>query len=49
VFNADGDHVGDIAVPGAVNFTFGGHENNVLFIITNDAAVWAASLDAKGA
>jgi gluconolactonase len=40
--------LGEIAVPGAVNFTFGGREGNVLFI-TADTAVWAATLAARGA
>jgi gluconolactonase len=48
VFDAGGDLIGEIAVTGAVNFTFGGSGRNVLFI-TNDTAVWAAVLDAKGA
>lgn len=43
-----GDVVGEIALPGAVNFTFGGPERNVLYI-TADTAIWAAVLDAKGA
>ena len=43
-----GDFVGEIALPGAVNFTFGGPERNVLYI-TSDTAIWAAVLDAKGA
>ncbi|HSK25958.1 MAG TPA: hypothetical protein VK894_03510 [Jiangellales bacterium] len=34
--------------PGAVNFTFGGPDQDVLFI-TTDTAVWAAVLDTKGA
>jgi gluconolactonase len=48
VFDPAGEPVGEIRLPGAVNFTFGGHGRNVLFI-TTDAAVWAAVLDAKGA
>lgn len=43
-----GDVVGEIDLPGAVNFTFGGPERNVLYI-TADTAIWAAVLDAKGA
>jgi gluconolactonase len=46
VFNADGDLIGEIHLPGAVNFTFGGLDGNVLFI-TTDAAVWAAVLNAS--
>ena len=48
VFSPDGDQVGEIRLPGAVNFTFGGPGNNVLFI-TADTAIWAAVLNAKGA
>ena len=48
VFAANGDLVGEIALPGAVNFTFGGSDRNVLFI-TSDTAIWAAVLDARGA
>jgi gluconolactonase len=48
VFAPDGSRLGEIPVPGAVNFCFGGPERNVLFI-TDDSAVWAAELEAKGA
>jgi gluconolactonase len=48
VFSADGDLLGEINLPGAVNFAFGGPERNVLFI-TADTAIWAAVLDATGA
>ncbi len=47
VFDPDGDLLGEIALPGAVNFAFGGPDRNVLFITTDDA-VWAAVLDAAG-
>jgi gluconolactonase len=47
VFGAGGDLLGEIGLPGAVNFTFGAPGRNVLFI-TADAAVWAAVLHAKG-
>lgn len=47
VFAPDGRPLGEIAVPGAVNFTFGGPDLNVLFI-TADTAVWAAVLNATG-
>lgn len=47
VFTPHGDLLGRIDLPGAVNFTFGGAERNVLFI-TTDAAVWAAVLDVAG-
>jgi gluconolactonase len=45
VFAPDGDALGQIDVPGAVNLCFGGPG----LLITNDTAVWAAELDAKGA
>jgi gluconolactonase len=48
VFDQDGTLVGEICLPGAVNFTFGGPDRNVLFI-TADSAIWAAVLNAKGA
>jgi gluconolactonase len=47
VFDPDGDLIGEINLPGAVNFTFGGERRNVLFI-TADTAVWAALLNATG-
>ena len=43
VFDPSGDLIGEIALPGAVNFTFGGPDRNVLFI-TTDESVWAAVL-----
>jgi gluconolactonase len=48
VYDSTGDHLGEISVPGAVNFCFGGPERNVLYI-TNDTAVFAAVLEARGA
>jgi gluconolactonase len=48
VFDPAGDLIGEISLPGAVNFTFGGPDRNVLFI-TADTAIWAAVLNAKGA
>jgi gluconolactonase len=47
VFSPDGDLIGEIRVPGAVNFTFGGPDGNVLFI-TADTAIYAACLQAVG-
>jgi gluconolactonase len=47
VFSPDGDLLGEIRVPGAVNFTFGGPSGNVLFI-TADSAIYAACLQATG-
>jgi gluconolactonase len=48
IFDPAGTMIGEIHLPGAVNFTFGGPDRNVLFI-TADTAVWAAVLDAEGA
>jgi gluconolactonase len=48
VFDRRGELIGEIFVPDAVNFTFGGPGRNVLFI-TTDTAVCAAVLQAKGA
>jgi gluconolactonase len=48
VFDPDGQLLGEIRVPGAVNFCFGGADADLLFI-TTDSAVWAAALAAKGA
>jgi gluconolactonase len=48
VFDPGGDLIGEIELPGAVNFTFGGPDRRVLFI-TADTAIWAASLAARGA
>ena len=42
-----GAPLGEIEIPGAVNFCFGGQDRNVLFI-TTDAAIYAAHLQAKG-
>lgn len=45
VFDPGGDLIGEIHLPGAVNFCFGGPGRNLLFI-TTDTAVWAAVLRA---
>jgi gluconolactonase len=47
VFSRGGDLIGEIAVPGAVNFAWAGPERNVL-LITADTGVWAAVLAARG-
>ena len=47
VFSPDGRLIGEIELPGAVNFCFGGPDHNVLFI-TADTAIYAAHLQAKG-
>ena len=48
IFDPAGELLDEIALPGAVNFTFGGRERNTLYI-TTDSAVWAALLNTKGA
>jgi gluconolactonase len=48
MFTPAGERIGEIALPGAVNFAFGGPEHETLFI-TTDTAVWAAVPNAKGA
>jgi gluconolactonase len=47
VFDPAGDAIGEIPLPGTVNFCFGGPDRNVLFI-TADTAIYAAHLNAKG-
>ena len=48
VFDPSGQLLGEIRLPGAVNFCFGGGERDLL-LITTDSAVWAAALATKGA
>jgi gluconolactonase len=48
IFEPDGTQAGEIPLPGAVNFTFGGPERDVLYI-TADDAIWAAHSNGKGA
>lgn len=48
IFDETGELVDELALPGAVNFTFGGRGHNTLYI-TTDSAVWAAVLTVKGA
>jgi gluconolactonase len=47
ILSPQGSPLGEIAVPGAVNFGFGGRDRNVLFI-TADTAIYAANLQSKG-
>lgn len=47
VFSAVGELIGEIRLPGAVNFTFGGRGGDVLLVTTDDA-VWAVTLAARG-
>jgi gluconolactonase len=44
VFSPSGDLIGQISLPGAVNFTFGGPAADVL-LIAADTAIWAAVLN----
>jgi gluconolactonase len=48
IFEPDGTRIGEIELPGAVNFCFGGPDRDVLFI-TTDTAIYAAHPQAKGA
>jgi gluconolactonase len=48
VFDPEGGPLGEIRLPGAVNFCFGGPERDLL-LITTDSAVWCAALASKGA
>jgi gluconolactonase len=48
VLDPSGALIGEIELPGAVNFTFGGPNKDVLYI-TADTAIWAAVLNWKGA
>jgi gluconolactonase len=47
VLSPQGEPIGEIHLPGAVNFTFGGPDRNILFI-TADTAIWAAVLAVQG-
>lgn len=40
VFSPGGERIGEIELPGAVNFMFGGRDRDVLFV-TADTAIWA--------
>lgn len=47
VFSAAGDLLGEIFAPGVANFTFGGPDNDVLFILA-DTRIWQAKLGERG-
>jgi gluconolactonase len=47
VLSPNGERLGEIPVPGAVNFCFGAPDRSVLFI-TTDTAIYAAHLETKG-
>jgi gluconolactonase len=48
VFDPSGDLIREIDLPGAVNFTFGGPDRDVLYVTTDDA-VWAVQTETRGA
>jgi gluconolactonase len=48
VFNPIGDLIGELHLPGAVNFAFGGWSSRNILYISTDIAIWAAVLSAKG-
>jgi gluconolactonase len=48
VFTPEGDLIGEIMAPCVANFTFGGPQNDVLFILA-DTVIWQARIEAKGA
>lgn len=47
VFTPEGDLLGEITAPGVANFTFGGLNNDVLFIL-GDTQIWQARLQVAG-
>ena len=47
VLTPDGDLMGEIVAPGVANFTFGGPNNDVLFIL-GDTVIWQARLQVAG-
>ena len=47
VFTRQGDLMGEIIAPGVANFTFGGPNNDVLFIL-GDTNIWQAKLQVAG-
>jgi gluconolactonase len=48
IFTSEGDLIGEIAAPGVANFTFGGPDNDTLFICC-DTHIWQAKLGVRGA
>jgi gluconolactonase len=48
VFSRSGEPLGEIGLPGAVNFTFGGRDRDILFV-TADTSIWAVLLRVTGA
>lgn len=47
VFTPDGDLIGEVLAPGVANFTFGGPDNDVLFILA-DTRIWQAKMAVAG-
>ncbi len=48
VFSPQGDLLGEITAPGVANFTFGGPEKDVLFVL-GDTRIWQVKLGTRGA
>ena len=48
VYTPAGELIGEIVAPGVANFTFGGPENTVIYILA-DTVIWAAEIQATGA
>jgi gluconolactonase len=48
VYNTSGNLIGEIVAPGVANFTFGGPDNNILYMMA-DTVIWAAEIKAVGA
>lgn len=48
IYNNSGDLIGEIVALGVANFTFGGTENNILYMMA-DTVIWAAEIKAVGA
>lgn len=48
VYNKSGDLIGEIIAPGVANFTFGGKDDNTLYMMA-DSVIWAAEIKATGA
>lgn len=48
VYNKSGDLIGEIVAPGVANFTFGGKDNNTVYMMA-DTVIWAAEIKATGA
>lgn len=47
VFTPEGDLIGEIMAPGVANFTFGGPDNDILFILA-DTRIWQVRMGVAG-